>query len=506
MNPSPCARRRRARAVPALLVACGLLVVALVLDGCGSTAAARAPSGGAARVVPADALAYVDLSLNRSDSAVSQTEQAVDGLPGYRAFVRSLTSRLSAITGTPFATQIKPWLGSEVAVALVPEGASADELIVLQASDRARARAFLTTLSGGAEARLIDGYVVVGEPAAVADVGTGHTLASSRGFRAAQAAAPADRVLDAYATGTGLAELLDGRTGLAGVGAAVLGAEAPSSVEAALSPAAGGLRVWVRMTGIEVPSTPFTPALAAHLPAGTTWVAQMSSLTGSTPGLLSVLASAGGFGSGASSVSALVDKLGPALQAEGVATAPLASLFNHQSAIFDLDDSLGVMTRTRDTKAARLELGNAGQALAELFAATRGDSATAAPLVNTGIDHGVAVTEYQEQAGSQLDLAVFDGVIVITTSQRAMDAIVDHQSRLSASRLYRSVIPIASVSAGPVLFGAISDLVRRGGAAGLLQSLGLNGATRVLDRIAAAGLASTGSGTQTTAELYFTIS
>jgi hypothetical protein len=181
-------------------------------------------------------------------------------------------------------------------------------------------------------------------------------------------------------------------------------------------------------------------------------------------------------------------------------------LFNHASAIFDLDDSIGVMTRTADVKAARLELGNAGQGLAELFALSNGASATAAPLVATSERHGVAVTQFQESAGSQLDLAVFDGVIVITTSRTAIDAIIDQKTSLSSSPGYESVFPDTGRSSGPVLFGAINRLVRHDGQAGLLQSLGLGGTTRMLAHIGAAGLASKSDGNQTTAELYFTIS
>ena len=61
-----------------------------------------------------------------------------------------MINRLTAIVGgsssTDIATGIRPWLGKEAALALLDTaGASAPSLIVLDVTDQARARRFVTS-------------------------------------------------------------------------------------------------------------------------------------------------------------------------------------------------------------------------------------------------------------------------------------------------------------------------------------------------------------------------
>jgi hypothetical protein len=488
----------RPRVVAAWVVA---LACAVLLMGCGGRGASSTPpASGAARVIPADALAYVSVSLDAGRSAVRQASATVIPLPGYRELLTGLRSRLSAITGVPFGTGIRPWLGTEAAVALVPEADSASELIVLGVKRPALASRFVATVTTAA-ARLVDGYVVVGEPAIVAAAGRGASLAANVGFRRAESVAAPDRVLDAYATGRGLSELLGGHTGVEGVLAQVASAEAPATVAAALSPTGDGLRLSVRLTRSRPAAVVrFRPALAAALPASTAGLVQMPSLTASGPEILAALAAA----SGSDATAGLLGRLGPALRDQGVALGPLERLFSGPSAIFVLDGTLGLITDTADARAARLELGSAGQALAELFAPRV--SAGVEPVVSTRSVKDTQVTDYQQGAASQLAYAVFGGHVVLDTSAGALTAIIDQTRSLASTPLYRSVLAGSGPSAGPVLFGAINRLVRPGGLSGLLQQLDLQRAIPTLGRISAAGLTSTGGTSETTAEMFFTIS
>jgi hypothetical protein len=87
-----------------------------------------------------------------------------------------------------------------------------------------------------------------------------------------------------------------------------------------------------------------------------------------------------------------------------------------------------------------------------------------------------------------------------------MAANIAAKSTLAEAADYRSELAGAGSSSGPILFGPINRLVRRGDQMGLLDSLGLTDAKASLTQISAAGLASTRRKSQTTAELYFTIS
>jgi hypothetical protein len=495
------------RVGPAAARLTAVLLAAVGLAACGGGASVSAPlSDGAARVVPADALAYVSVDLDTRTGAVAQTVATLAQLRGYRHVLTAVRRRLSEITGVGFAAGIRPWLGAEAAVAFVPAGARASELIVLGVGHRAGAERFSARVQAATDgvvaARLLDGYVVIGQPAAVAHAAHARSLATSPGFQRALAAAPGDRVLDAYATGPGVTELLGGHAGLAGVVAEVMAAARPASVAAALAPTSDGLRVWVRLSGADRPTDAFTPTLADRLPARTTWMVDMPSLTASGPGLLAALAA--GTGGATAGLGGLIGRLGTALRAQGVALGPLEALFDHESAIFELDGSLGLITRTADAKAARLELGAAGQALAELFAPPAG--AEVEPVVSTVTVGHVAVTQYQTGPSAQLDDAVFDHDVVITTSHAALVAIIDRKATLSGSSLYQSVLAGSGRSVSPILYGAINRLIRRGGETGPLEQLGLSGTAPALAQISAAGLASTGTPSETTAELYFTIS
>jgi hypothetical protein len=492
--------RRRTRAPWAALLAA--LVAAFGLSACGGGASTPAsPGDGAARVVPVDALAFVSVALDRQGGGVAQAGSALADLHGYQPALTAVRKRLSEITGVNFDRGIRPWLGAEAAVAFVPHGTRASELIVLGVRDRAGARGFAARVRAPFAARLVDGYVVIGEPGVVAAAGHTAALASLPAFQRALSKQPPDRVADVYGTGAGLAELLGGHAGLASVAAEVLSAGPVSVISAALAPTSDGLRLRVALSSSGGrPTARFTPTLAGQLPAQVTWMVDMPSLTGSGPGLVAALAA----GTGTSRTSQLIGRLGTALRAEGVALAPLASLFSHQSAIFELDSHLGLITATADPTAARLELGTAGQALAELLAPPAGDLIE--PVVSTAQVGRVAVTVYRTGPSSQLATAVVGRDVVITTSRTALVAIIDRKATLSGSSLYQSVLAGSGPSVSPVLYGALNRLIRHGGEAGALEQLGLSGAAPALAQISAAGLASVGGHTETTSELYFTIS
>ncbi|HET9074485.1 MAG TPA: DUF3352 domain-containing protein [Solirubrobacteraceae bacterium] len=480
-------------------VALGLLVP--LLAGCGA-ARTPAPPDAAATVVPADALAYLHVSLDTGRPAVAAALTRARRLPGYERLLHGIQARLEAITGVP-VRELTPWVGREAALAFLPSASGARELIVLGVAHRRAAERFLATTHAPA-ARILRGELVLGESAAVsaAAAAAAHpptALAAQAAFRRALAAAPADRVLDGWASATGISELLGGAGGVRGALAAALAGHA--SVGAALSPTGTGLRVQFSLAGISATRpapTRFTPTLFSRLPVATTWAVDMPSLTRSMPALLGVLAA----GSAAAPTRGLLGRLAGALRAQGVAATPLVAALSGEGAIFSLNGGLGLMARTAHPRASRLAFAAAGDALVGLFAPAPGLSTV--PVVATrGLD-GVAVTSWQE-GPAVLELAVEGDTVVLTNSSAAMGAVLSRSAPLSASARFRAVLPGPISSAGPVLYGEIDRLERRADQSGLLESLGLRGASATLARISAVGLRSTGGPTETRAEMYLTI-
>ena len=109
-------RRRRATLAGAVLSALIAIFAALTLTGSGDVP----PATEAARVVPADVLAYVHLSTDASRPAVGWAKTLAARFPDYPLAYAAAISRLSAIVGgsssVDFATGLRPWLGKEAAL------------------------------------------------------------------------------------------------------------------------------------------------------------------------------------------------------------------------------------------------------------------------------------------------------------------------------------------------------------------------------------------------------
>ena len=121
-------------------------IVGVLLRAEGTTASP--PVTGAAALVPADALAYVNVSTDPGRAAVQSALKLAARFPAYPLIGASVLARLSAIAGggssANFATDIRPWLGKEAAFALMnTTSSSAGSLIVLDVRNGVRARAFV---------------------------------------------------------------------------------------------------------------------------------------------------------------------------------------------------------------------------------------------------------------------------------------------------------------------------------------------------------------------------
>ncbi|HWE13801.1 MAG TPA: hypothetical protein VG365_09835, partial [Solirubrobacteraceae bacterium] len=126
-DPAPSAtiyRRRRTAAVIGLLgVAAIVALVAVLLSGGGNAGGGGGAGGRLAAVIPADALADVDLTIDRKDPAVTQALEVARRLPDFPVLGAAALSRLGGVLGgghpVDFSTGISPWLGGHAALALL---------------------------------------------------------------------------------------------------------------------------------------------------------------------------------------------------------------------------------------------------------------------------------------------------------------------------------------------------------------------------------------------------
>src|SRR6516165_5165048 len=111
--------RRRLALAGGILAVVIAAVVVLVTSGSGPLP----PATGAATIVPADALAYVNLSTDPARPAVSDARKLAARFPDWPLLETAALNRLRALVGgsgpADFATAIRPWLGKEAALALI---------------------------------------------------------------------------------------------------------------------------------------------------------------------------------------------------------------------------------------------------------------------------------------------------------------------------------------------------------------------------------------------------
>jgi hypothetical protein len=172
--------------------------------------------GGGAEVAPASTVAFVALDTNMS----SAEWQALDGLlaksPGYDTLLGNLRQRVEQKTGLSWANDVKPALGPELDVALLPTASDGkpDAVLLTRPSDPAKLTALLQKLpiSAGRPpvSTQVGGWTVIGDSQAAVDAVAGATshLAADPAYQAATSRLKQDALVDAYANGAQARQLL----------------------------------------------------------------------------------------------------------------------------------------------------------------------------------------------------------------------------------------------------------------------------------------------------------
>jgi hypothetical protein len=117
----------------------------------------------------------------------------------------------------------------------------------------------------------------------------------------------------------------------------------------------------------------------------------------------------------------------------------------------------------------------------------------------------VTVHELGLGAGLQIDYAVFDGLVVVSTSFAAIDQVVSRNHSLADEQAYKTALTGRTGGLSSVLFTDFSQLLSLG------EQTGLTSGTRVrellpdLEKVRAIGLTSTSGESDTTTELRLEI-
>jgi len=529
----PILRRRLALAGGLLLLVPIVVAAVLLLTGSGEVP----PANGAEEVVPADVLAYLHLSTDSGRPGVQRAQALARRFPDYPPAYAAAINRLTAIVGggsssADFSTGIRPWLGREAALAVLDTpGGSAPTLIVLDVAKRSLALRFITSAGAapvgaydgvrilayrsGAELAFVRHYLVVGPDAGVraaigAGAGRARSLAADPAYRSAAAGEPPGRVLDAYLPVAGVRRLVEPRGGVIGAIAAMIDRPALEGTAIALSADSSGAGIWIhgslrpsaRRSAKSRPVS-FAPTLQSVLPAGSTLMLDVGGLDRAGPELLRAVATAGF----AANVAPLLARLGTALAAQGVSVHKVTSIFAGETAVAispGPSPALLIVARTANQRATQNELAQLEAPLTALFPAPSSGPGQIPGLADQQVG-GVTVHELGLGPGLQIDYAVFDGLVVVSTSVAAIDQVASRSHSLADEQAYKTALSRRPDQLSSVLFTDFSQLLSLGEQTGLTSGPRVRELLPDLEKVRAVGLSSTSGESDTTTELRLDI-
>jgi hypothetical protein len=369
-----------------------------------ATSAAPVLLGGGAEVAPANTAAFVALDTSMSSSQ----RQALDGLlgkfPGYETLVGKLQQAFEQKTGLSWANDVKPALGPEVDIAVLPtpSGGKPDVVLLTQPSDPGKLAAVLEKApSSGGPAPVsaqVGGWTVVGDSQAALDAVSGATshLAADPAYQSATGRLEHSALLNAYANGAQARQLLSA-LGQANTGSGKLAWAAGDAVAAS-----GGLKLDGFLHRDGATAQAYTSSLLNRIPAGTLAVIDFQADN-----------------SGDSDAQAAASPVSDALR-------KIVATLGGETALYVSPGtplpSLTLVTHPPDPQAVIAAL-NAGLAAA-------GNAATGS---STG---GFSLSSFL--GGLQLFHSEVGDALVVSTSQEAIDAFSGGGSKLSGDATFQA--------------------------------------------------------------------
>jgi hypothetical protein len=144
------------------------LLLAIALPACGG---GKSKGAAAAGIVPKDAIAFISIALSPSSSQKSDVQDIVSKFPTPQAkktfdeLKDQLLTRAVKDVGLDYQNEVKPWLGSELAVAVLPDTPQPAAAVLIESSDDAKAKAALDKASHNPKFtgayRIVNGWAVI---------------------------------------------------------------------------------------------------------------------------------------------------------------------------------------------------------------------------------------------------------------------------------------------------------------------------------------------------------
>ena len=440
-----------------VMISAAAVAAATVLTAAGCGGAGGAPGSGAglgagASVVPANTVAFVALDTDVSSGQWQAVDQLLQKFPAHDQLLTQLQKSFEQKTSLSWNDDVKPALGSELDVAVLPGASASDkpQLVVLtQPADASKFSALLAKLkagsNGGGYSRQIGGWTVASDTTAALDAvqSATATLAADNTYQDANAHLAGDSLARAYANGTEAQQLLGSLPGQSQVtqttptnrrarlGNATGPAVAPQSfqwgaadvvavdgglkVEAFARSAAPVAAILQQSTDAQTPIQPYTAHLVDEIPAGALFVADFQVAQGEFE---------------LSDPAKLPKPIQQLLQAAPQLSGQLDSILGGETAIY-VRPSLPVpevtlVTQPADTQAAVDALDSI---VAALKAAAPGATGPLGALL----------------ANVQVYHALLGGELVVSTSQQGIDDFRSAGPRLSADPVFTGAMQAADV-------------------------------------------------------------
>jgi hypothetical protein len=165
--------------------------------------------------------------------------------------------------------------------------------------------------------------------------------------------------------------------------------------------------------------------------------------------------------------------------------------------------ALLIVSRTANQAATQSELAQIEAPLTALFPAPSSGPGQIPGLVRQV--GGVTVHEFGLGAGLRVDYAVFDGLVVVSTSVAATGQVVSRSRSLADEQAYKTALPGRPGEVSSVLFTDFSQLLSLGGQTGLTGGARVRELLPDLEKVRAIGLSSTSGERDTTTELRLEI-
>lgn len=524
-------RRRAVGGALVALVVAAAIVAAVLASGRGDHGA-PAPAAGSLRLVPAGALAEVHLSTDRSREATTRALELLRRLPAIAGVRDGLLRRLAAgHPGFDFDRDIRPWLGRDAALALLQApGATANSLVVVDVARPARARAFLAqvpssgtsdyhgvaiTTRGASATAFVSHHLVVGQPAGVRaaiDVRAGRaaSLAGSAGYRRAARGLPGGRFADGYVSALGVRRLLRPQSGAIGALGALV--DRPGLRGSALALSAGGRSASLRVHSVLMPGSGrrrpalIVPALVADVPAGAAAYLDTADLGGSLEALLR--ASAAGIAAGQQLTGTLARVRRDMAHAGLDFSRDILPLLSGEVALWLAPSSplpaLTLVAHATDESSTRAAMANLQIPLARLLAPPGPGAAPTATFQQRSVD-GAEVFSLPTASGAELDYAVFDGKLVVSTGLAGIRAVRRGGGSIVDSEPFRATLADRPKRVSSLLLLDSDQLLRLGERIGLTQSQAYPALRPDLASVAAIGAVTSAGETDSTTEINLSI-